>query len=156
MPGEQELLDILARQNQSINYNAEDELSSYIKNTNPLGTPDPMSDVSPVNASFDDLQARSSNYGTNISAPNFGRFDDEELTSSIKRAVTNIEEYTAAGKYDIGPRVTDFILTYANQHLPPQNRSSYARTIREASGKDLSRNIIKQSYMTYLVQLLIM
>ena len=146
MPGEEELLNLLARTNQSINYNAEDELASYVRNTNPLGTPDPMSDVIPVNASFDNRDVRVSNYGTNISQPNFGRFDDEELTNSIKKAKTNIEEYTAAGKFDIGSRVTDFVSTYAHQQLPPENRSSYARTIREASGKDLSRTIIKESY----------
>ena len=148
MAGEQELLDLLARQNKNINYNAGDELASFVKNTNPLGTPDPMSDVYPTNASFDDKEVRASAYGTSISAPNFERDNDEELTDSIKKAQRNIEEYTAAGKYDIGPRVTDFISVYAKQQLAPESRSSYAKAIREASGKDLSRNIIKDSYMT--------
>lgn len=123
---------------------AEGSLSDYIK-SNPVPTANTGNSTSYVDLLLEDAanreEARSPSTSSSVS-----QIPDTSMDSAIARAKRNINDYTASGKYDIGTGVTDYITNYGSQVVPVANRTAYSRAISNASGRDLTKQIVMDAY----------
>ena len=119
---------------------ADGSLTDYVRN-NPVPTANTGSETSYVDLLLEDeahrREMRSPTTASSVNQP-----IDVTLDSAIAKAKRNIQDYTSSGRYDIGTRVTDYIVNYGTQVSPVANKQAYSRAISNASGRDLTKQII--------------
>ena len=95
---------------------ADGSLTDYVRN-NPVPTANTGSETSYVDLLLEDeahrREMRSPTTASSVNQP-----IDVTLDSAIAKAKRNIQDYTSSGRYDIGTRVTDYIVNYGTQVSP--------------------------------------
>ena len=123
---------------------ADGSLTDYVRN-NPVPTANTGSETSYVDLLLEDeahrREMRSPTTASSVNQP-----IDVTLDSAIAKAKRNIQDYTSSGRYDIGTRVTDYIVNYGTQVSPVANKQAYSRAISNASGRDLTKQIVMDAY----------
>lgn len=128
----------------------EGSLTDYIK-SNPVPTANTGTSTSYVDLLLEDAANRQEARAPH-SISSTSQLPDVSMDSAVAKAKRNIADYTASGKYDIGSRVTDYITNYGSQVVPVANRTAYSRAISNASGRDLTKQIVMDAYKNMPVQ----